>query len=254
VQRILVEQGQAAGVELASGEKIRAGKIVSNADPKTSFFKLLGARHLDIQFTHRIKRLRTDGFVAKLHLALDRLPEFTGLAKPEGRLLLTPTMQYIENAFDAAKYGGYAQDLPMEVLLPSVYDTSLAPAGQHVLSAQIQYAPYSVKDCWDSHRENFQENAMATLERFAPGIRDCVIASELLTPADLEQQFGVTGGHWHHGEFALDNWWMNRPTYGASQYRTPVPGFYLCGAGAHPGGGIMGVAGSNAARAILEEK
>ncbi|MDH5171093.1 MAG: NAD(P)/FAD-dependent oxidoreductase [Gammaproteobacteria bacterium] len=253
VARIVVEQGRAVGVELAGGELIRAPKIVSNADPKTSFFKLLGARHLDIQFTNRINRLRMNGQVAKLHLALDGLPDFTGLAEPGGRLLLAPDMQFIENAFDAAKYGGYARELPMEVLLPSLHDDSLAPAGQHVLSAQVQYAPYNVQGGWDAHRDSFLDNTMASLERYAPGIRDRVVASELLTPADLEQQFGVTGGHWHHGEFALDNWWMNRPTYGASQYRTPVPGFYLCGAGAHPGGGIMGAAGSNAARAILEE-
>jgi phytoene dehydrogenase-like protein len=254
VARVIVEQGEAVGVELDDGEVIRGRKIVSNADPKTSFFKLLGARHLDIQFTHRINRLRTDGYVAKLHLALDRLPDFTGLERPEGRLILAPTMAFIENAYDEAKYGGYARELPMEVLLPSLHDPGLAPAGQHVLSAQVQYAPYAVKGGWDAHRDTFLENALDSLQHYAPGIRDCVVASELLTPEDLERQFGVSGGHWHHGEFALDNWWMNRPTYGASQYRTPVPGFYLCGAGAHPGGGIMGAAGSNAARAILEEK
>lgn len=253
VARVVVEQGRAVGVKLADGDVIRAPRIVSNADPKTSFLTLLGARHLDIQFTHRINRLRMDGQVAKLHLALDGLPQFTGLARPEGRLMLAPDMQFIEHAFDAAKYGGYARELPMEVLLSSLYDPSLAPAGQHVLSAQLQYAPYKVKGGWEAHRENFLENAMASLERYTPGIRQHVVASELLTPADLESQFGVTGGHWHHGEFALDNWWVNRPTYGASQYRSPVPGFYLCGAGAHPGGGIMGAAGSNAARAILEE-
>jgi phytoene dehydrogenase-like protein len=252
VASVTVAQGRVTGVELAGGETIAADHVVSNADPKTSFFKLLGARHLDVQFTHRIDRLRTDGYVAKLHLALKRLPDFTGLEKPEGRLLLAPGMDFIENAFDAAKYGGYARELPMAVLLPSVYDDSLAPQGQHVLSAQVQYAPYAVKGGWDAHRDAFLENVMTSLERYAPDIRDCVLASELLTPADLEQQFNVTGGHWHHAEFALDNWWMNRPTYGASQYCTPVPGFYLCGAGAHPGGGVMGAAGRNAARAILE--
>jgi phytoene dehydrogenase-like protein len=252
VARVTVEQGQVTGVQLANGELIAANKVISNADPKTSFFKLLGARHLDVQFTHRINRLRTDGYVAKLHMALKRLPRFTGLDKPDGRLILAPSMGFIENAFDQAKYGGYARELPMEVLIPSLHDDSLAPPGQHVLSAQVQYAPYAVKGGWDTHRETFLENTIASLERYAPDIRDCLVASELLTPADLEQQFHVTGGHWHHAEFALDNWWMNRPTYGASQYRTPVPGFYLCGAGAHPGGGIMGAAGRNAAHAILE--
>ncbi len=253
VAGITVEQGRACGVEMADGEFIRAPRIVSSADPKTSFLKLLGAQHLDIQFTHRISRLRTDGYVAKLHLALDALPDFTGLARPDGRLLLTPDMAFIENAYDAAKYGGYARELPMEALVPSLQDDSLAPAGKHVLSALVQYAPYQVNGGWDAHRDSFMENAIASLERYAPAIRDCIVGGELLTPLDLEQQYRVTGGHWHHAEFALDNWWMNRPTYGASQYSTPVPGFYLCGAGAHPGGGIMGAAGRNAARAIMEE-
>ena len=142
----------------------------------------------------------------------------------------------------------------MEVIIPSVHDASLAPAGKHVLSALVQYAPYQLKGGWDSQREQFLSNALDTLERYAPGIRTQIAASELLTPVDLEQQYRVRGGHWHHAEFAIDNWWMNRPTYGASQYKTPIAGFYLCGAGAHPGGGIMGAAGANAALAILEEK
>jgi phytoene dehydrogenase-like protein len=253
VAKVLVEGRKATGVELESGERIEGQKVISNADPKTSFFKLLGARHLDTQFTHRINRLRQKGYVAKLHLALDELPEFTGLERPHGRLLLAPDMSYIESAFDEAKYGGYAEQLPMEVVIPSLLDDSMAPAGKHVLSAHVQYAPYDVKGGWDEHRDAFYQNTMASLERYAPGIGSSVNASELLTPKDLEEQFRVAGGHWHHSEFALDSWWMNRPTYGASQYRTPVDSFYLCGAGSHPGGGIMGAAGANAAKTILEE-
>ena len=254
VARVVMDGQQPTGVELDSGEIVGASTIVSNADPKTSFFKLLGAQHLDVQFTHRINRLRTDGYVAKLHLALDTLPTFTGLDSPGDRMILAPSMQAIENAYDFAKYGEFAQELPMEVIIPSVHDASLAPAGKHVLSAQVQYAPYQLKGGWDGQREQFLNNTLDTLERYAPGIRAQIAASELLTPADLEQQYRVRGGHWHHAEFAIDNWWMNRPTYGASQYKTPIAGFYLCGAGAHPGGGIMGAAGANAARAILEEK
>ncbi len=250
---MIVAERRATGVELESGETASAAVIVSNADPKTSFLGLLGARHLDIQFTHRINRLRTAGMVAKLHLALDGPPLFTGLDSPGGRLLITPSMQSIEDAFDQAKYGDFAEELPMEVVIPTLNDDSLAPAGQHVLSAQVQYAPYQVNGGWESRRGEFEQNALATLERYAPGISGQLIGSELLTPQDLERKFRVTGGHWHHAEFAIDTWWMNRPTYGASQYRTPVPGFYLCGAGAHPGGGIMGAAGANAARTILEE-
>ena len=253
VARVMIKERTVTGVELEDGECIEARKVISNADPKTSFFKLLGARHLDTQFTHRINRLRQHGYVAKLHLALDEIPKFTSLKKAQGRLLLAPSMAYIENAFDEAKYGGYAKDLPMEVVIPSLLDDSLAPAGKHVLSAHVQYAPYDVKGGWEQHRDTFYQNTLATLERYAPGISASVNASELLTPADLESQFRVNGGHWHHSEFALDGWWMNRPTYGASQYRTPVAGFYLCGAGSHPGGGLMGAAGANAARTILEE-
>ncbi|MEH6586603.1 MAG: NAD(P)/FAD-dependent oxidoreductase [Halioglobus sp.] len=254
VEKVLVENMSVSGVQLAGGEQILATTVISNADPKTSFLKLLGAQHLDVQFTHRINRLRNQGYVAKLHLALDGAPTFTGLDSATGRLMLTPSMKYIECAFDEAKYGGYASDLPMEVIVPSLVDNSLAPAGKHVLSANVQYAPYAVKGGWEAHREQFLANAIDTLSQYAPGIESQISAAELLTPADLEQQFNVAGGHWHHAEFAIDTWWMNRPTYGASQYKTPVAGFHLCGAGAHPGGGLMGTCGANAARAILEDR
>jgi phytoene dehydrogenase-like protein len=253
VRQIEVDRRSVAAVVLANGERIPARIVISNADPKTSFLQLLGARHLDVQFTARINRLRNRGMVAKLHLALDALPDFTGLERPAGRLMLMPSMQYIENAFDRAKYGDYASELPMEVIVPTLLDDSLAPAGKHVLSAHIQYAPYAVNGGWDAQREQFLANALQTLSEYAPGIGTSIVASELLTPVDLEREFRVAGGHWHHAEFALDSWWMNRPTYGCAQYKTPVAGFYLCGAGSHPGGGIMGAAGANAARAILEE-
>jgi phytoene dehydrogenase-like protein len=254
VERVEVDGRAVSAVLLADGERIAAKTVVSNADPKTSLLQLVGARHLDVQFTHRINRLRNRGMVAKLHLALDALPGFTGLERPAGRLMLMPSMHTIENAFDRAKYGDYASELPMEVIVPTLLDDSLAPAGKHVLSAHIQYAPYAVNGGWDAQREQFLANALQTLSRYAPGIDTSIAASELLTPVDLEREFRVAGGHWHHVEFALDTWWMNRPTYGCAQYRTPVAGFYLCGAGSHPGGGIMGAAGANAARAILEAK
>ncbi|EEB79226.1 FAD dependent oxidoreductase, putative [marine gamma proteobacterium HTCC2148] len=254
VEKVLIDDMSVSGVQLSNGEQVQATTVISNADPKTSFLTLLGAQHLDVQFTHRISRLRNQGYVAKLHLALDEIPTFTGLEKPAGRLMLTPSMKYIECAFDDAKYGGYANELPMEVIIPSLVDDSLAPVGKHVLSANIQYAPYAVKGGWDQHREQFLANALATLSQYSPGIESQVSAAELLTPADLEQQFNLAGGHWHHAEFAIDTWWMNRPTYGASQYTTPISGFHLCGAGAHPGGGLMGTCGANAARAILEDR
>ena len=253
VEQVLVEDSRAVGVRLSDGEELRATMVISNADPKTSFFDLLGAQHLDVQFTHRINRLRTNGMVAKLHLALDALPEFTGLTEARGRLLLTHDMDTIENAFDAAKYGNFANELPMEVILPTLEDDTLAPAGKHMLSAQIQYAPYDLNGGWESQRDNFLETALDCIANYAPNIRECISAAELLTPADMEAKFNARGGHWHHAEYAIDNWWVQRPTYGASQYKTPLAGFYLCGAGSHPGGGIMGLAGANAARAAMEE-
>jgi len=254
VAKVIVEDMVSVGVSLENGEVIHADKIISNADPKTSFFKLLGAQHLDVEFTQRINRLRMNGLVSKVHLALTGEPEFTGLNKAESRMLIAPTMRYIENAFDHAKYKGMSEDLTMEVIVPSIHDSSLAEAGKHVVSIQVQYTPYDIEGGWDANREALLENVIKTLEKYAPEIRSQIVASELLTPVDLEQQFRVTGGHWHHGEFAIDAWWMNRPAYGGSQYKSPVAGFYNCGAGSHPGGGIMGAAGANAANYILKEE
>ncbi len=254
VAKVTVENQQATGVVLENGESISATQVISNADPKTSFFKLLGAEYLDVEFTHRINRLRMNGLVSKVHLALNGEPKFTGLNKAEDRLIIAPTMRYLENAFDSAKYKGMSEDLAMEVVVPSMHDSSLAEAGKHIVSIQVQYTPYDIEGGWDTHRKALLENVIKTLEKYAPDIRSQIVASECLTPIDLEQQFRVTGGHWHHGEFAIDAWWMNRPAYGCSQYKSPVAGFYNCGAGSHPGGGIMGAAGTNAANYILKEE
>lgn len=254
VNRVICEDNHAVGVALEDGTRIMAKRVISNADPKTSYLDLLGARHLDVGFTHRINRLRNDGMVARVNLALDCQPQFNGLERPDGRMILAPDMAFIENAFDEAKYGGFAAKLPMEIILPTLHDDSLAPAGAHIISALVQYAPYNIKGGWFAHKERLLDNVLSTIGQYAPGVRSALIASEVLTPADLEQRFRVRGGHWHHAEFAIDNWWMNRPTYGASQYGGPVDGFYLCGAGSHPGGGVMGAAGRNAAQHILAEE
>ena len=256
VERILIhaeEKGLAAhGVKLANGETIEADRIISAADPQTTFMKLIGVENLEIEFTNRIRRLRCEGYVAKLHLALSDLPKFTGLQKPGGRMIIAPDMDAIEFAYDDAKYGECSQQPVMEIVIPSMYDDSLAPPGQHVLSAHVMYAPYRQKDGWDeATREVFAERIIDTIARYAPGIREQIIHRELLTPLDLEQGFNVTGGHWHHTEFALDQALMMRPTYEAAQYSTPIPGLYLCGAGSHPGGDLTGGPGHNAAQEIL---
>ena len=256
VERILVqadENGLAAhGVKLANGETIEADRVISAADPQTTFLKLVGVENLEIEFTNRIRRLRCEGYVAKLHLALNGLPTFTGLEKPGGRMIIAPDMDAIEFAFDDAKYGECSKHPVMEIVIPSMSDTSLAPSGQHVLSAHVMYAPYQQKDGWDeATREAFTNRIIDTIARYAPGIREQIIHRELLTPLDLEQGFNVTGGHWHHTEFALDQALMMRPTYEAAQYSTPIPGLYLCGAGSHPGGDLTGGPGHNAAQEIL---
>ncbi len=253
VARILVADDSAAGVELESGERYAAATVVSSADPKTTFLRLLGARHLDAGFVRRVDHLRARGLAAKLHLALDAAPRFTGLPaeRLSGRMLIAPSMQHIEHAYNHAKYGEFSAEPVMEITVPTQLDPALAPPGRHVLSAIVQYAPYALKQGWESGRAAFLELAIARLERHAPGLRRSVVAAELLSPVDLEREFRMYGGHWHHGELAFDQFMMVRPVPGAAQHRTPVPGLYLCGAGCHPGGGVMGVAGRNAARRVL---
>ncbi len=240
------------GVQLHDGERIEADRVISSADPKSTFLNLVGVRHLDIGFTNRIRRLRCDGFVGKLHLALSDLPEFSRLQQPDGRLIIAPDLDAIEFAFDDAKYGDCPNKPVMEIVLPSLQEASLAPDGQHVLSAHVMYVPNQLKGGWtDAARDQMCERAIDTIAQYAPRIREQITGQQFLTPADIEQQYLVTGGHWHHTEFALDQMLMMRPTYAAAQYQTPVPGLFLCGAGCHPGGDLMGGAGHNAAQVIL---
>jgi phytoene dehydrogenase-like protein len=254
VARIIVEEDRACGVVLESGERIGARSVISSADPKTTFLGLLGARHLDTGFVRRVDHIRSRGLAAKLHLALNRAPSFGGAGEAalRGRLLVAPSMQYIEHAYNHSKYGEFSAAPAMEVTVPTVNDPALAPAGQHVLSAIVQYAPYALKEGWQSGRQRFLDAALNTLERVAPGLRGSIVAAELLTPADMEREFRISGGHWHHGELAFDQFLMVRPVPGAAQYRTPLDGLFLCGAGCHPGGGVMGVAGRNAAQQVLK--
>lgn len=253
VEEIVVNSGRASGVRLASGEVLSADVIVSNADPKTTLLRLLGARHLEAEFARSVHHVRANGTAAKLHLALSGIPQFRGVAADQlgERLVIAPDLDYIEQAFNPAKYGEYSPHPIMEITLPTLHDATLAPAGRHVLSAIVQYAPYDMKGGWTDAKPRFLAAIMDTLEQHAPGIGALVQHAELLTPLDIEQQFGIAGGHWHHGELALDQFMMLRPVAGAAQYAMPVAGLYLCGAGCHPGGGVMGSAGRNAARVIL---
>lgn len=257
VGRIVVENGRVAGVETAGGERFESLTVVSNADPKRTIMELVGTRHVETGFTRRIDNIRMRGNAAKLHLALDGLPRIDGLAKNEfgDRLVIAPDEHYVERAFNPAKYGECSAEPVVEITFPSFRDNALAPTGKHVMSCVVQYAPYALKNGWnDAAREAFTKTCIQTIGRYAPDLESRITASELLTPADIEREFHMTGGHWHHGELALDQFMFVRPVCGAAQYRMPLDGLYLCGAGAHPGGGVSGAAGRNAARFIIREQ
>jgi phytoene dehydrogenase-like protein len=253
VERILIKDHRAAGVVLTSGEIITAGSVISNVDPQATFLRLLGPEYLDAGFTRRVSHLRTRGLAAKLHLALEGLPKFSGVTQDAlgGRLLISPSLEYLERAFNHSKYGEFSTAPAIEVTIPTVNDPSLAPTEKHVLSAVVQYAPYSLEEGWEQGRQQFEDVIIDTLESYAPGLSKSIIHQQLLTPADIEREFRITGGHWHHAELAFDQFFMMRPVPGAAQYQTPVDGLFLCGAGCHPGGGVMGTAGRNAARQVL---
>jgi len=255
VEQILLSDGKVSGVRLAGGETIEAGLVVSNADPKTTIFDLLGARHVEAGFARRIGNFRSRGNAAKLHLALDGLPSFRGVSEGQAgqRLVIAPDLDYVERAFNHSKYGEFSSKPVAEILIPTVRDPGLAPNGKHVLSAIVQYAPRHLKAGWSEGKAAFMETVMDTLAAYAPDIREKTIAAELLTPEDLEREYRISGGHWHHGELSLDQFLMLRPVPKSAQYRMPVDGLYLCGAGTHPGGGVMGSAGRNAARAALAQ-
>ena len=253
VRRITLAGDRVAGVELESGEQLPAGVVISNADPARTLLQLVGAQHFETGFVHRVRHIRAKGMAAKLHLALTGLPAFARLpaALAGERLLVAPDPGYIERAFDSAKYGQCSADPALEITVPSVHDRSLAPDGQHVLSAIVQYAPFDPRASSGAARAELLDRTLQVLERYAPGVRSQILAAELLLPADIEREFRISGGHWHHGELALDQFLMLRPVPGAAQYAMPLNGLYLCGAGCHPGGGVMGSAGRNSAQAVL---
>ncbi len=254
VRKILVDFDKISGVELESGEIIESNCVISNADPKSTFNSLLGAQHLEAGFANRVRNIRANGCVAKLHLALNEAPAFNGVpAEMTGeRLVIAPSLQYVEHAFNHAKYKEYSAEPVMEITVPSLHDPSLAPAGKHVLSAVVQWAPHNLKEGWSEAKVAFAGRVMDVLAKHDPDIRAKTLYTELLTPADMESNMRMTGGHWHHAELAMDQFLMMRPVYGAGQYAAPLDGLWLCGAGSHPGGGVMGSAGRNAAMAIID--
>lgn len=254
VRRIVVDNGRVTGVETEAGEVFHSYTVVSNADPKRTVMRLVGARHFETRFVKRIHHLRAQGNAAKVHLALDALPSIDGFSDRDygARILVAGDEDHVERAFNPAKYGEYSSAPVIELAFPSVHDESLAPPGQHVMSAVVQYAPYALRGGWtEAARQGLFDVVIETLARYMPDLEQRVVASELLTPVDLEAEFHVTGGHWHHAELALDQFLFVRPVSGAAQYAMPLDGLFLCGAGTHPGGGVSGAAGRNAAHTIL---
>lgn len=254
VKRIRVENGRIGGVETESGEKFDSSMVISNADPKRTIMDLVGARHVETGFAKRVHQLRAKGNAAKLHLSLDGLPTIANLQKRDfaDRIVIATDEHYVERAFNPAKYGECSPNPVVEMTFPSFRDDAIAPTGKHVMSAVVQYAPYELQAGWDDKaKAKFQADVIATIARYAPDIEQRITHAELLTPLDIEEQFHITGGHWHHGELTLDQFLFVRPVSGAAQYRMPIDGLYLCGAGTHPGGGVSGAAGRNAARAII---
>ena len=253
VARILVTDGVTRGVELQCGERIDGDIVVSNADAKTTFLDLVDSAELDAMFVHRVNSIRSKGNVAKLHFSLKGLPEINALREEAlgQRLLVAPSLRYVEHAFNHAKYGEFSEYPILEITIPSIADPSLAPAGHHVMSVSASFAPYTLKQGWDQGREAFIGRVIETIEQYAPGFASQILAREILTPVDIENQYHIAGGHWHHGEMAIDQLFMMRPIHGAAQYDTPVDGLFLCGAAAHPGGGVTGIPGHNAAQRII---
>jgi len=244
-------------VVLEGGEEIESRVVVSNADPRSTFLNLVDPIDLEPGFLLKMRNYRAPGVVAKLNLALDGLPKFRGVddaARLSGRIHIGPEIDYLERAFDASKYGEFSTDPYLDINISSLGDPSLAPAGKHVMSVHVQFAPYKLKHGdWSTRRDELGNNVIDKLEVYAPGIREMIIAAEVITPLDLEQKYGLSGGHIHHGEQTLDQFFTFRPLIGWAQYRTPLKRLYLCGAGTHPGGGLTGLPGANAAREIARD-
>jgi phytoene dehydrogenase-like protein len=251
VERIVSAQGRATGVVLASGEALTAGVIVSALHPVTTLRTLAAPGEIDTHLAVSMKHVRTKGDTARLTLNLTRLPDFAGVlpSNLKARLVIARGVRHVEDAFNRAKYGEFSPDPVMEITLSDATAT-----GAITLSALVQYAPYDLREGWETGKPNFLAAIMAVLERHAPGIGALVTSSELLVPPDIEARYNLPGGHWHHGELQVDQMLLNRPTFAVSGYDTPVAGLYLASAGSHPGGGISGLPGMNAARHILSRR
>jgi phytoene dehydrogenase-like protein len=259
VDKILIdEKGRAYGVS-ANNEVLDSKIVVSSVDPNLTFNHFIGKKHLPEDFFEAIMKIDYSSASAKINLALDRLPDFNGVKRVwssslKGTIHISPSMQYIEKAFDDAKYGYPSKNPVLEITIPSTVDSTLAPEGKHVMNIFVQYAPYNLKNGnWDDEKKEFGERCVDIIEEYSPGFKDSILHTEVVSPLDLERIYGLTGGNIFQGAMKLSQMFVMRPVAGWSDYRTPIKGVYMCGSAAHPGGGVMGTCGRNAAREILKD-
>jgi phytoene dehydrogenase-like protein len=258
VSKILIKNGVAQGVVLEGGEEIHAGMVSSSVDPNLTFLKFIEARELPGDFLEDVRRYKYRGSSGKVNLALDGLPDFTCLPGPgnhlRGAISISPSMEYMERAYDQAKYGEFSRRPYIDMVIPSLTDPSVAPPGKHILSCFVQYAPYKLASgTWDEQREAFGNTVIDTISRFAPNLKSLIIGKQFITPLDIERQTGLTEGNIFQGELSLEQLFFLRPAAGWARYRTPIKKLYMCGSATHPGGGIMGAPGRLAALEILKD-
>jgi len=258
VEHVLIESGRAAGVVLQGGEEIRARRVVSSADPRCTFLDLVGEQHLPGELVSAIRRYRFRGSSAKVNLALGELPRFTCLPEPgahlRGAISISPSVEYLERAYDQAKYGEFSRRPYLDIVIPSLLDPSIAPPGKHVMSIFVQYAPYQLNGGWtDERRQALGDTVIDTLAEYAPNIKSAILHRQVVTPADIERTLGLSEGNIFQGELSLQQMFFLRPAVPWARYGTPIRDLFQCGSGTHPGGGVMGASGRNAARAMLEE-
>ncbi|MBA3269278.1 MAG: NAD(P)/FAD-dependent oxidoreductase [Acidobacteria bacterium] len=258
VAKLLTKNNRVTGVALANGDEIGADVVVSSVDPNLTFLKMMDPRELPDDFVDGVRRYKYRGSSGKVNLALDALPDFTAMpgAGPHlrGAISISPSVDYMEQAYDDAKYGRFSQHPYVDIVIPSLTDPSVAPPGKHVMSCFVQYAPYHLKSGnWDEQREAFGDAVINTIADYAPNIKSIIRHRQVLTPLDIERDFGLTEGNIFQGELTLEQLFFLRPVPGWAQYATPVDRLYMCGSATHPGGGIMGAPGKNAAQRILKD-
>jgi len=259
IAKILVKNGKVRGVVLADGDEIQAPVISSSLDPRQTFVKMIEPDQLPAEFLEEVRRYKFRGSSGKVNLALDALPNFKSLSGSgphlRGAISISPSVEYMERAYDDAKYGNFSRRPYVDMVIPTLTDPSVAPPGKHILSCFVQYAPYKLRPGlnWDEQREAFGNNVINTIAEYAPNIKDIILHKQVLTPLDLEREWGLSEGNIFQGELSLEQLFFLRPVPGYAQFRTPIRNLYLCGSATHPGGGIMGAPGRLAALEILKD-